>query len=87
MTTQEERDHLDQWQRAVAGESAARVLVVGEHGTGKTEALIARVAVLLQRGPSHAHITCLTTTDGNAGNLHARMAGLRWTRNLGQVAK
>ncbi len=66
---------LDEFQRAAAeeGEDAA-VLVVGEHGTGRTQTVTARVAALLQRGVSPAHITVLAATDGNAANLRRRMA-------------
>ena len=66
---------LDRFQRAAAEDGeAATILVVGEHGTGQTQTLVARAAYLLRRGVIPAHITALATTDGHAAHLRRRMA-------------
>ena len=66
---------LDRFQRAFAedGEETT-ILVVGEHGTGRTQTLVGRVGFLLQGGVSPADICCVTTSEGNATNLRHRMS-------------
>ena len=76
MTTGKTREYsLDRFQREAAEkEEAGTVLIIGEHGTGKTRTVVARVAFLLRRGVSPTNIACVTTTDENAENLRSWMA-------------
>ena len=65
---------LDPMQR-IAVEAAEGVsLVTGGAGTGKTHALVGRVAHLLDAGVQPGHITCLAVRDEAAAALRRRMA-------------
>ena len=65
---------LDPLQQAAAEAPAGPVLVLGGPGTGKTQALLARVAVLLERGESPSSITCLSCSSQGAEDLRRRVA-------------
>ena len=65
---------LDSLQQAAAEAPAGPVLVLGGPGTGKTRALLARVAVLLERGESPSSITCLSCSSQGAEDLRRRVA-------------
>ncbi|HTW08834.1 MAG TPA: ATP-dependent helicase [Acidimicrobiales bacterium] len=67
---------LDAAQLAVATHGAGPLLVIAGAGTGKTRALISRVAYLLQGGTSPERILLLTFTRRAADEMLARAARL-----------
>lgn len=69
-------DGLDDPQLAVATHGETPLVVVAGAGTGKTRALTARVACLLQRGTPAERILLLTFTRRAADEMLARATGL-----------
>ncbi|MGP8207441.1 MAG: ATP-dependent helicase [Acidimicrobiales bacterium] len=67
---------LDEAQLAVATHGADPLVVVAGAGTGKTRALVARVASLIQRGAAPERILLLTFTRRAADEMVARAANL-----------
>ena len=65
---------LDPRQRAAAEAPEGPVLILGGPGTGKSHALLARVAVLLERGESPLSIACLSCSRQGAEDLRRRLA-------------
>ena len=71
---------LDRRQRAAAEAPEGPVLILGGPGTGKSHALLARVAVLLERGKSPLSIACLSCSRQGAEDLRRRLAQCDETR-------
>ena len=67
---------LDEAQLAVAKHGATPLVVVAGAGTGKTRALVARVASLIQRGAAPERILLLTFTRRAADEMLTRAANL-----------
>ena len=64
---------LDPMQRAAVQAGEGVSVVTGGTGTGKTQALVGRVAHLLDSGARPGHITCLAGQDHSAGELRCRL--------------
>ena len=71
---------LDPRQRAAAEAPEGPVLILGGPGTGKSHALLARAAVLLERGESPLSIACLSCSRQGAEDLRRRLAQCPETR-------
>jgi DNA helicase-2/ATP-dependent DNA helicase PcrA len=69
-------DGLDKAQLAVANHGAEPLVVAAGAGTGKTRALVARVASLIQRGTAPERILLLTFTRRAADEMLTRAAQL-----------
>lgn len=67
---------LDEAQLAVASHGEAPLVVVAGAGTGKTRALVARVACLLERGVEPERALLLTFTRRAADEMLARATAL-----------
>ena len=77
-------DGLDDAQLAVATHGEGPLVVVAGAGTGKTRALISRVACLLDRGVAPHSILLLTFTRRAADEMLARALNLVGTRGDGR---
>ena len=64
---------LDPMQRRAAEAPDGISFVIGGTGTGKTHALVGRVAYLLNKGVPPGHITCLTARGEAAAELRRRL--------------
>ena len=76
---------MNQEQAAAARSDAAALAVVAGPGTGKTFTLVERIACLLERGVSPAHVTAVTFTNLAARELRQRLearVGKRAARSM-----
>ena len=64
---------LDPLQRAAVHDEADVIAVTGGSGTGKTQVIVGRVAMLLDGGTDPGHITCLSGDPERAHDLRRRL--------------
>lgn len=72
---EDERFPLDPRQLAAVRENEPTVLVLGSHRTGRSQALVGRVAFLLDQGSDPRRISVVTIRDETAGSLRRRIRG------------
>ena len=66
---------LDPMEQAAAEDAEGVIVITGGPGTGKTHAIVARVAHLLDSGVRPDHIVCLTVRSESAADLRVRLEG------------
>ena len=75
VTREDEKFPLDRYQLAAVREDEPTVLVLGSHRTGRSQVVVGRVALLLDRGADPRRISVVTVRDETAQVMRRRILG------------